>query len=439
MPLEQNQLPTPSSSPDLPAEQTTFDDGGNASQSFTQPAGTPPKETAEDQADAPQWKDDKRGEIFARAREKRAAETQPFSGDPNDPDALYGNTVDQSDMGDLPREAMRRKQEHLSQVVGQPPDQPPPQGHAQPRPLNGIDPQFLAQPVPIIVDGVERLVPVEDLVRNYQIDQAATKRLEYAKALVQQTQSLQQHRPHQPGAEYEEPSEQDDSARDTDELDEGPSYTSRKPANVKDLVEKIQLGSPDEAADALQNFIESAVNRAAPVDETTRVLTALEDHNSKQAVLAFAEQNPQIASNPTLQIEATKEIHRGMAEDLLRAGYTMQQLRELAPSPQHLTQLHKQARIQRLKGVRPVSDLIAAGYQGAVSNLRSLLGEVPAPSAQHRAPQTQQRQERKESLQPQPAARRLSPSVAQPSQNRSQDQSRQAAVARIRQSRGQPV
>lgn len=430
---EQNQLPTP----DFPAEAPTFEDGGNASQSYEPPAPPPPGgQNNEEKTEATPWKDEKRGEIFARAREKRAAETQPFSGDPNDPDAIYGAEVDQDELGDLELAALQRRKEHLAEMAGQNPGQQ----QQQRKPLNGLDPQMLATPVPVKIDGQVYEVPMEDLVRDFQINRAADKRLEMAKALLAQSQEFQRTRP-QPGQDAENESTGQDLSNDgQDDFDRELGHTSRRPANVKDLVEKIQLGTPDEAAEALEDFISSAVNREAPVDETTRVQTALEDINAKQAVVAFAQANPHIANNPVLQQEATKVIHRNMAEDLLRAGYSMDELRELAPGPQQLTQLHKSARINGVKGVRRVSDLIAAGYQGAINNLRTLVEQTAGPmQPQHRAASMEQRQQRKEGLQSQPAARRLSPSLNASQATRTQDQSRQAAVARIRQARGQPT
>jgi hypothetical protein len=428
MEFEQNQLPT-SKPVDIPAEQPTFDDGG---QNAPMPTPAPPPAAQQQEEDPDResavWKDDKRAAIFARAKESRAQDAEPFSGDPNDPAARYGTDVDTSDMGDLEIEALRRRQEFLAE-----------QGQQQaPKPLNGMDPALLSQAVRVKVDGEEHEVSIEELTRNYQIGLAADKRLEQAKALLQATQQFQRNQP-QPGqyAEYSEPQEQDDAARHPDDVhDHG--HTSRRKTDFKDLVEKIQLGTPDEALEALDTFVSAAVNKQAPVDETTRVLTALEDHNSTQAVRAFGEKNPQLVNNPALQAEATQHIYRGMAEDLLRAGYTVDQLREVAPDPRSLTQLHKEARISRLKGVRPVSDLLSAGYQGAINNLRSIFDQAAPAVAPNQAPTLSQRQQRKESLQPQPAARRLSPGLTAPSQSRSIDQSRQAAVQRMRQSRGQP-
>ena len=440
-----NQLRTPD---DLPVESATPDDVGSIAPSYTpgepQQGQQPQQGEAEDKADPPQWRDEKRAEIFARAREKRAQEVEPFDGDANDPNALYGANVDTSEMGELEKEALRVRQERLAALTGQQPQQPQQgqqgqQPQQQGRPLNGIDPTLLSATVPIVVDGEQRLVTVEEALRNYQIEEAAKRRLEQAKALLahsQEFQRVQQPQPGQPRAEYNEPSGQDDSRGDLEELDRFHGNTSRMPQNLEDLVEKIQLGSKDEAGQALIEAISTVVNRSAPVDETTRVLTALENANAEKAVRAFGEKNPHLASDPVLQMAATREIHEAMAQDLFRAGYTRDQLIQLAPNTQALTQLHKEARIKQVRGVRQVSELLDVGYQSAVNKLRSLVDQA-APQAPSNQMSMQQRQQRKESLQPQPVARRLSVGSASSQQQRTVEQSRADAFAKMKRARGQ--
>lgn len=433
-----NQLRT---NDDLPADPVTAEDGGNLATSYTPPAPQPTVQ-ADDQeknSETVHWKDDRRSEIFSRAREKRAEDLEPYSGDPNDVRTLYGTNADPGDLGDLEQEALRRQQQHrqdqISQIAGQ---QPQPQT-PQRKPLNGLDPQFLSTPVPVIVDGEQREVTVEEALREYQINRAADKRLEQAKALIRQTQEFQRQQQPQPGfdaAEYDEQSGQDDliSSQETDS-----GNNNRRPVNADELIDKIQIGSKEEAWQALDDFVSEAVNRRMPADESTRVLSAIEDHNAKQAVISFAEKNPQIATNPVVQAVATRQIHEHMREDLLRAGYTEAQLQQHAPTQAHLIALHKQARIQGVRGVRQVSDLIAAGYQGAIQNLRSIVDQIAPSSAPNQAQNMQQRQQRKESLQPQPVARRLSTGITSPSQNRTQEQSRSQAVQQMRKARGQPT
>lgn len=415
----------PDDAPDGPV----FEDGNiQTTRSEPMPAARTVQEDSADRAEPQQWKDDKRSDIFNRARERRQAETETFSGDPNDPDALYGSNVDQSDLGELEQEALRRRQEQFAPANSQQP---------QRKTLNNIDPNLLATTLPLIVDGQQQEVSIEDLLREHQINRAADKRLEQARAILQHSHEIQggQSQPDNRNG-YDEANGQDDFAREPDEF-EGIGTTSRRPANALELAEKIQLGTPDEAAQAIEDFITSAVaNREPPVDETTRVLTALEDANSKQAVVKFAQENPMIANSTMLQEATTKEIQRHMALDLMNAGYSVEQLREIAPSAQHLTNLHKQARVQRLNGVRQVSELMTAGYHDALGEIRKLVSQ-PQQQSQNPATGMQARQARKDGLQPQPAARRLSPSLGAPSQTRTQEQSRSQAVANIRKSRGQ--
>ncbi|MEN6302260.1 MAG: hypothetical protein ABFD96_06005 [Armatimonadia bacterium] len=443
MATEANQPQTPDLPPDLPVESVTSDDGGNTQPSYTPPQTPPAKqEQAEERQEAQPWKDERRAEIFARAREKRQAETEPFSGDPNDPAALYGTQVEQDDLGDLEKAALQRRKDYLAEMAGQQPEGQQQQQQPARKTLNGLDPELLARTATIIVDGQPREITVEEALRNYQIEEAAKRRLEDAKALLRHTSEFQRVQQPQPGSqrtEDTEPSEQDNPASDQGDMDQGRGNTVRRPANAGELIEKIQLGSRDEAIEAIEEFISAAVNRPPPVDETTRVLTALEDANAEKAIRAFAEQNPQIATHPAVQSVATMEIHKGMAEDLLRAGYSMDDLRQAAPNAQALAQLHKQARIKGLKGVRSVTDLVSAGYQGAISNLRSLVDQAAPRNPANPPANMQQRQQRKETLQPQPAARRLSPAMTAPSKPRTEQQSRSDAVARMRQSRGQPT
>lgn len=421
---EQNQLTTP----DVPADQVTPEDGALAQQPIVidAPASTPQGDgKTEDQKKPQPWRDDRRSEIFARAKEKRQTETQPFSGDPNDPTALYGSEVDMSDLGELEKEAMRRRQEAQQTATGQPQAQQP----AVAKPLNGIDPVLLGQKVPIIVDGEVQEVSIEDLTRNYQIDRAADKRFAAAQALLRQTQEF--HRQGTPAMDGEnfEPARQDNPDQQRQAMDDSVDHT--------ELVEKIQLGSPEEARQALEQFVQAAVGKSPAADDPRRILAALEDHNSQQAVIAFAEKNPTIATHPAIQESAKTHIHREMAKDLLAAGFTMDQLRQQVPNAAILSQMHKQMRIDGVRGIRSTRELVDAGYQGAMAELGSLLGVPASQGGANQPAGLEQRQQRKENLQQQPAVRRLAPSLTPAQQRQTPEQARSAAVARMRQARGQ--
>lgn len=438
MAIEANQLPTPSN--DIPPDQITADEGGQeqpASGIELKPAVNKlERDESEDRSEIQTWKDDKRSEIFARAREAKKQNTTEYSGSPSDPNALYGTESDKSELGALEQEALRRQQEvarqDLEDVTGEP--APPIQQQPAPAPrktLNDLDPNFLATPLRAIVDGEERLITVEEAIRNYQINQAADNRLVTAQALLQQAKEFHA-RQATPAPQQGYSSEEQDS----DTSDAPRRNTSA--VDAKDLIEKIQLGSTEEALTALDSFIDMKVRNAVPagVDEST-VLNVLENRNAREAITQFAAKNPEIVNDPIINDMIPKFSHREMVEDLQRTGLTLDQLREHVRSPQDLTAMHREARAKRVPGVRSVDQIMSSAYQ-RIQAWRTGGNPQPQPSPSNQTRvNLQDRQERKAALPNQPTSRKLAP---QPSRAAAtQDESRQGAVARMRQARGQAV
>lgn len=415
---EQNQLQTP----EIPADPPVIDEGGAAdiaAPEIIDPQPNQSEDAKEPTAPKP-YVDEAREEIIARAREMRLKQVTPFNGDIRSPSVIYGNMVEQPEAA--------QPDQRPEPVTAQ-----PAQAAVTPKPLNGIDPAFLQQKVPIIVDGERQEVSIEDLTRSFQIDRAADKRLAYAQALLQQTQEF-----HRQATPAQQPADNFDANR-RDVQDQQTRQDDDNAILTDDLVEKIQLGSPQEARAALEQFVQAATRRTPAADDPRRILTAIEDHNSQQAVIAFAEKNQQIATNPAIQNAAAVHIHREMAKDLLAAGFSMDDLRTQAATPAALSALHKQARIDGVRGVRPVRELVDAGYQGAVTELRGLLTPAQQPGGANQPAAVEHRQQRKEALQQQPTARRLSPNMPQSQPSLSPEQSRGRAAAEILRSRGQHV
>jgi hypothetical protein len=451
-PNEQNQLLTPS--PDVPAERPVDDtNGGQEAADFVSEA-IPQQNQRDDEGDekdTPQpYVDHKRNEIFERARRRRAEGLSEYDGNPNDPTTLYGKDTATDELGPLEREAMRRAQGLPPQEVQQEqPEQQQPQAQQAPKKtLNGLDPALLGQKVITRVDGEDREITVEDALRAYQMNAAADRRLAEASQILQHTKEIvakaskpeSRHVDEDQGQEFSQPDDYSPQSRQTRQQNE--------PVNAKELIEKIQLGTPDEAADALQTIIDRQMQRVMPSDDTARVLTVLDKESAKDAILRFAQENPAIQTNDTLQAETTRMMHREMAKDLIAIGYTEADLREKLKGPEDLVELHREARITKRKGVRSPEQLLRTGYSEALTYLRSFaqaLPPDPAPRQQQPRPQNQpapalqQRQERKQSIQTQPASRRLNVQPGQVNTPRSQEQSRAAAVDRIRQARGQPT
>lgn len=429
MATEQNQLtPTPDGAnlpSDIPADAPTAEDGGlSVSEEPASPAAQPSAKKDEDEVSpgTPQhWRDEKREAIFAQARANRQAQAEQQT-----PFAIDAGMPHVGDDEEAPIDAP---------AVQPPQQQQPPQQ----RPLNGNDPALLNQRIRTVVNGVETEITVEDAVRNYQKAQAADQYLNEARQTLQEVKQLQrqaQTRPadgnHQPqGQEFTEPEYVPSSVRR--------NTSEPQQFNASELIEKIQLGTPGEAAEALEQFVASKMTNANPQADYQRVLTVLEDQSAERAVQAFAAANPEI-HDPMFQDVATKFIHRGMVDDLLKAGMSLDDLRAQATSPEALTRIHKQARISRLPSVRSTEQLLNAGYQAA-KDWRSGGNQQQQQRQPNPAPaqQMQQRVERKDALQHQPAARRLAPAITQQPQAKSVDASRSDAIARMREGRRQTV
>jgi hypothetical protein len=437
MASEQNQLtqtPDTINAPDIPADAVTADDGGLSVSDDTSGQQPAQKRTAEEPetGEGPkQWQDEKRAAIFESARARRAAsQSGEFTGNVNDPNALFGINAAQDGEEEAPIDAPSQ--------IQQPAAAPQPSQVPPARPLNGNDPNILNARIRTVINGVEQEITVEEAARAYQKGQAADQYLAEARNTLQQVKEFQRQvqtrpaagvTPENTGPEFSTPEDVPNHLR---------GDTSRGQAfNAQDLIEKIQLGSPQEAASALESFIASKTVNANPATDYNRVLTVLEDQNAETAIRSFAAGKDDL-NDPLFQDVTTKQIHRLMAEDLLATGMSMDELRQSATTPEALKQLHKQARISRLPNVRSTATLLEAGYQAAKA-WRTGSQPQQQPQANQPAVQMQPRMERKEALQQQPAARRLSPAVNPQAKTPNVDQSRSAAVQRMRQARGQSV
>lgn len=388
-----------------------------------------------DIGDKQYYPDTKRDALYAKAKAAREGKgLEEYDGNPNSAKARYGNLDGDDELGDLEKEALRRQQAAL----GLDGDDPPPAAQQPKKPLNGMDPSILGQEVIIKVDGVEQRVKVEDLTRSYQTQTAAEKRLQEANILLQSTKEIVSRLP-KPQAE----GDNEDTGHDLSRPEEEDGNTP--PPNAKELIDKIQLGTPDEALGALSSFVNSMMKKTKGNDEERiSVLTVLDQENAREGLQRVAKKYPLLQQDADIQSRTAKFIHRGMAEDLLKLGYTREDIRtHIAGDINNLIQLHKSARLER-RGVRNAEQLAEYGYQQAVKSIRDTArmldgNQQQQPQNQRPAGGMQQRQERKASLPTQPTPRRLDPSIRnQQSAPKTQEQSRKAALENMRIARQRP-
>lgn len=438
---EHNQLPTPDMEPSSP----TIEDGSSyEAQNDTPPAAAPQAEAPPAEQQAPQkYHDEKRAALHARAREARAATTTEFSGDPNDPNARYGN-ADQSDLGDLERQAAERfrqnQQQEVQNVTGQQPQNaaPPATSYNDAPDLDSLDPDSLNKRYKIKVDGQVKDVSLEQLLRNAQKYDAADNKFATAQRLVELAkETMRQAATPAPAASPDQR-----GGNPFDGPDDGNTSQQQSQINAEELANKIQIGSPAEVIEALGQLVQHMqAPQQSPNMDPEQILTTLEDHNASQELNAFAAKNREVA-HPAMQSLMAEHIHTIMATDLLNAGVPREWLQQNVRNANDLTRIHKMARINRAPGVRSTGQVLDLALQAAKQQAASWLGQRPAQQPASRpqnqpAPTMQQRQDRKAALTQQPAQRRAV--APQPSQQRSEQQTRHSAFADMRRSRGQSV
>jgi hypothetical protein len=425
-----NQHQTPEAAKDeLPDEivvDTVLDATPTASSEAAPQNSRTEPESEKDSSEPKQFVDSKRNEIYAKARAAKAAQIAPFSGDNNDPDVLYGSNVGQDELGDLEKQALAREKEVQAEQANV--DKPPPPKKA----LNGIDPDLLAQKVTTVVDGVAEEITVEEALRRAQMNQAADNRLTRASEILRQTQEFQRQLANQPLQNTGNDADQDD--QNYDEHGEA-RHTSQTQLDAKGLAEKLQFGTPEEAAEVIRSILERAAPQAAPVDFAKEVQSALDSQKAESEVRSYAQKNPEIVQDPILQSTIVQFSHRFMAEDLLQAGLTMDQLRTSVQTPKDLSDLHKQARMNGMP-VRSAQQILEAGHRQAVEWRTGKPNVQQQPQAQQVKVDLANRQQRKDALPAQPAMRRTAP-MTPPSQPQTLEQKRSSAVAQMRKSRGQ--
>ncbi|MFT3987186.1 hypothetical protein [Aestuariivirga sp.] len=391
------------------------------------------------------WRDDKRNAIFAKAKAKREESVIPFEGNNNDPNVLYGSTADQSELSDLERQAVDRakqvRQREIDSATGQQSRDDQQQDNTEParaKRLADMDPNFARQRVTVVIDGQEREATIEELVRSAQMNGAADKRLTAAEEVLRRAQELR----------HAAENQRRDAGQHEQHQDQAQQQLQERQTSAPDfrtLAEKIQLGTAEEAAEAMEQFATATRASAQPSpshgeDDSQRLRRVLEEQASEEALMKFGNENPDVAQDPMFQSVVANFTHRAMIEDLARAGVPQDTLRTIVQDPVTLTDTHKKARAMRIPGIRGAGELLQAGLAGA-RDWRS--GQRGQPQAQNQRPAPQapmsqpSREERRAAIQTQPAARRMIQPQGQGAV--SQEQNRSRSVAEIRKARGQPA
>jgi hypothetical protein len=265
-------------------------------------------------------------------------------------------------------------------------------------------------------------LPEKTLIKAAQITEAAKRRHENSKLQPFQGATPAPAAPPAKPAENMEPNTGQDSHEPT----------SGKPT-LKEALEKIQYGDPEEAEAAFVSAVDQSVKTALQATQHDARVQAINNEN-EHAIVAFSNENPDITGDPHasrfLLTETTSEI----INDLRALGAPEANLAPLYLNPSQAIQAHREARLQGYNVRKPTDILVAAGntVRGQFGLNKETQGQTqPAPAV----PSTNRRVEAKRGLiqQPQRSGNPVPAAQPVPQQTRSQ------AIQRMRAARGQSV
>jgi len=287
------------------------------------------------------------------------------------------------------------------------------------------------------VNGVETQVSREELIANAQMNLAADQKLDKAKELYAAVKNGALPAEVTPDApQAEQPAQESVEAQEGDE--------TNQPVDFVALAEQLQLGSPEEAAEALKQTLETLHpgNAMSISDSNVRELVEAEINaraerqESDTALRDFAQSNKDLTADPHLRQVTLDNIYTEMVKDMLAAGHSKDDIGNMIDGPETLMKAHSYMR-RNHNGNQVFRDH-ATLYNAAGNETRQWIkatkGATPGGKP---APTREQRQAAKAGIAPQPAGRgRGTPKAAQ-GKPRTPAQDRKAAVREAAKERGQ--
>jgi hypothetical protein len=277
--------------------------------------------------------------------------------------------------------------------------------------------QDAARTIKVKVRHEIRELPEDEVIAAAQKTLAGDGYLEEARRLLEDAKQVASSRPHQGGSDPAHPNRQADARDDQ----------SHQTDDDRELAERLQFGSPDEAAAVIAQLRNSgttdpdAIRRA--VYDTQR---ATDVTRAKRSYDVFVRANEDLVKDPIAHAAMEAAFYNGLRQDLRTLGYTDDQLPR---ANERLVEAHRFHRIQG-QDVRDTAALLEDS-RAAVEKFRGARSsEQPAPPTRKDSVTVRvDRSERRAGIPLQPARSALptsSSAAAQPVQN-----ARKAAVQKM--------
>jgi hypothetical protein len=208
-------------------------------------------------------------------------------------------------------------------------------------------PQHQQQQVKLVVDGREQMLPMDEVIRRAQLATATEHRLDEAKKVLLAAKQARTDRP------ADDDFDNHDRDYDSDRREEPRRAQNPVDAQLRSVVEAIQVGDLDEGTQAMQEL--------APVlarQIHNQLVTASDEQRMKQAVDQFQERFPDLATDNDLGLAGMSVLRRTLVNELRAAGIQDADRLGHLPTTQEVKLLAHAAAEARRRG-RPVRDFDA--------------------------------------------------------------------------------
>lgn len=235
------------------------------------------------------------------------------------------------------------------------------------------------------IDGEERTVTDDELIRTYQKNAAADRRLEEATALLRQAQ--------------------EQAARPAPTQDPAPAAPQELQAQVKNVINTLFGGDEDSASEALTNLLmtngrggDQPTPTAPNIDIDQLTVQIQERMDIGKAFETLQSDYPDLIADPDLEMLTAMKIDRAVASGTPRAAAMINAAQEVYKSLGKVTgrqddatkqgQTRRLDNKQRLDNVRPASGVASRTTTPQEENASSVIAQM----AQRRLGQSMPRQ-----------------------------------------------
>lgn len=375
------------------------------------------------QIERPTTPNDVRANIAARFRRTTPENERPFDGDMTHPENTIGEVGqnlegarDPDEDDDLEQEAIRRAQAaelgDIEGLIDEELDVDTSAAQPQRRSIGKVR-------------GQEVFMTDDEILEAARKIKAGDSYLEETRKLLEEAKRIRAGaaQARSPTGEQTGTDELDEPLLDDDASSTGPSY--------KDVVEKIQFGDPEEAAQQLETLVKNQANKVSQEGQLQRSFNQ-DFQRSQKALASFRKANPELEGDEFAAMAIEHNMYKLYAEDMKSLGLSDDQI------PKDRNTLANWHRFYRINGyeVRPTSELLTASKD----NFLKWRGGQAGDGGQQRprkAPANIQvsvnRDQRRQAIPLQPSRSstiRQAPAAAPPGD-------RSSVVAQMRRSRGQ--